>query len=106
VVRPQQANLLRASLGTSVQMAGGHAEYMLAYADATMLLPEGLSDEQAAPIFCAGFTVWSGLRLAQPQPGERLAVIALAVSGISRSNTPKLPGSLRSPSRAPQIRTE
>jgi alcohol dehydrogenase len=69
------------ALGTSVQMAGGHAEYMLAYADATMLLPETLSYEQAAPIFCAGFTVWSGLRLAQPQPGERLAVIGIGGLG-------------------------
>jgi D-arabinose 1-dehydrogenase-like Zn-dependent alcohol dehydrogenase len=35
---------------------------MLAFADATMLLPDGLSYEQAAPLFCAGYTVWSGLR--------------------------------------------
>ena len=39
---------------------GGHAEFMLAFADATMLIPDGLSYEQAAPIFCAGYTVWSG----------------------------------------------
>jgi len=58
------------SLGTSMQLPGGHAEYMLAYADATMLLPDGLSFEQAAPIFCAGYTVWSGFRWAAPQPGD------------------------------------
>jgi alcohol dehydrogenase len=51
-------------------LAGGHAEYMVAYADATMLLPDGLEYEQAAPLFCAGYTVWSGLRWAEPQPGE------------------------------------
>jgi alcohol dehydrogenase len=39
------------SFGTGVQMSGGHAEYMVAYADATMLLPEGLDYEQAAPAF-------------------------------------------------------
>jgi alcohol dehydrogenase len=32
-------------IGTGVGMSGGHAEYMLAYADATMLLPDGLSYE-------------------------------------------------------------
>jgi alcohol dehydrogenase len=69
------------ALGTSMQLAGGHAEYMLAYADATMLLPEGLSFEQAAPIFCAGYTVWSGLRWAAPQPGERVAVIGIGGLG-------------------------
>jgi alcohol dehydrogenase len=69
------------AVGTGVQMAGGHAEYLLAYADATMLLPDGLSYEQAAPIFCAGYTVWSGLRWAAPQPGERVAVVGIGGLG-------------------------
>ncbi|MFQ5961746.1 MAG: alcohol dehydrogenase catalytic domain-containing protein [Candidatus Methylomirabilales bacterium] len=68
-------------LGTSGQMHGGHAEFMLAYADATVLLPEGLSYEQAAPIFCAGYTVWSGLRWADPKPHERIAVVGIGGLG-------------------------
>ena len=68
-------------LSTSGQLAGGHAELMLAYADATMLLPEGLSYEQAAPIFCAGYTVWSGLRWADPKPAERIAVVGIGGLG-------------------------
>jgi alcohol dehydrogenase len=69
------------ALGTSMQLPGGHAEFMLASADATMLLPDGLSFEQAAPIFCAGYTVWSGLRWAVPQPGERVAVVGIGGLG-------------------------
>ena len=69
------------AVGTSVQAAGGHAEYMLAHADATMLLPDGLAWEQAAPVFCAGYTVWSGLRWAAPQPGERVAVVGIGGLG-------------------------
>ncbi len=68
-------------LSTGTELAGGHAEYMLAYADATMLLPEGLAYEQAAPVFCAGYTVWSGLRWADPQPGDRVAVVAVVGIG-------------------------
>lgn len=68
-------------IGTGVGMPGGHAEYMLAFADATMLLPGGLSYEQAAPIFCAGYTVWSGLRWAEPQPHERVAVVGIGGLG-------------------------
>ncbi|MGH8060327.1 MAG: alcohol dehydrogenase catalytic domain-containing protein, partial [Candidatus Entotheonellia bacterium] len=68
-------------VSTGAHMAGGHAEYMLAYADATMLLPAGLAWEQAAPIFCAGYTVWSGLRWAEPQPGERVAVVGVGGLG-------------------------
>lgn len=67
--------------GTSSQLNGGHAEFMLAYADATMLIPDGLSYEQAAPIFCAGYTVWSGLRLADPKPHERIAVLGIGGLG-------------------------
>jgi D-arabinose 1-dehydrogenase-like Zn-dependent alcohol dehydrogenase len=67
--------------GTGVQTPGSHAEYMVAYADSTMLLPENVSYEDAAPIFCAGYTVWSGLRYAKPQPHESIAVIGVGGLG-------------------------
>jgi alcohol dehydrogenase len=66
---------------TGMQMPGGHAEYMTAYANSTVLLPEGLSYEQAAPIFCAGYTVWSGLRIADPKPHETVAVVGVGGLG-------------------------
>jgi D-arabinose 1-dehydrogenase-like Zn-dependent alcohol dehydrogenase len=66
---------------TGVEIGGGHAEYMVCYADATMLLPDGLAYEQAAPIFCAGYTVWSGLRWADPKPHERVAVVGIGGLG-------------------------
>jgi D-arabinose 1-dehydrogenase-like Zn-dependent alcohol dehydrogenase len=68
-------------MGTGVQMPGSHAEYMIAFADATALLPDNLSYEQAAPIFCAGYTVWSGLRWADPKPAERVAVLGIGGLG-------------------------
>jgi dehydrogenase len=69
------------AIGTGVQTPGSHAEYMLAFADATALLPDNLSYEQAAPIFCAGYTVWSGLRWADPKPAERVAVLGIGGLG-------------------------
>jgi len=68
-------------IGTGVQIPGSHAEYMIAFADATALLPDTLSYEQAAPIFCAGYTVWSGLRWADPKPAERVAVLGIGGLG-------------------------
>jgi D-arabinose 1-dehydrogenase-like Zn-dependent alcohol dehydrogenase len=53
---------------------------MLAWASGCALLPDGVSFEEAAPIFCAGYTVMSGLRNASPKPGERVAV--LGVGGL------------------------
>ena len=69
------------AISTGIGLQGGHAEYMLAYADATMLIPDQLDYEQAAPIFCAGYTVWSGLRLADPKPHERIAVVGIGGLG-------------------------
>ncbi len=73
--------LCQNAINTGIGLQGSHAEYMLAYADATMLIPDALSYEQAAPIFCAGYTVWSGLRLADPKPHERVAVVGIGGLG-------------------------
>src|SRR5205807_3392906 len=67
--------------GTGGDAQGGHAEYMLMNADATYLIPDKVSDEQAAPVFCAGYTVYSGLRWADPQPHERVAVLGIGGLG-------------------------
>ena len=67
--------------GTGGDVQGGHAEYMLMNADATYLIPDKVSYEQAAPIFCAGYTVYSGLRWADPQPHERVAVLGIGGLG-------------------------
>jgi D-arabinose 1-dehydrogenase-like Zn-dependent alcohol dehydrogenase len=66
---------------TGIDAQGGHAEYMLMNADTTYLVPEKVSYEQAAPIFCAGYTVYSGLRWADPQPHERVAVLGIGGLG-------------------------
>jgi alcohol dehydrogenase len=70
-------NLVQAA----IDMPGGHAEYLLAFATATMLLPDGVSYEQAAPIMCAGYTVYSGLRSAEPQVRDRIAVLGIGGLG-------------------------
>lgn len=65
---------------TWMHVGGGNSELMLAWAAGCALLPDGVSYEEAAPIFCAGYTVMSGLRNASPAPGERVAV--LGVGGL------------------------
>src|SRR5262245_31082393 len=64
------------AISTGTQAQGGHAEFMPAYASATMLIPDSVSYEQAAPIFCAGYTVWSGLRWADFVAKGKVKVIA------------------------------
>jgi len=71
---------LCANSQTWMHIGGGNSELMLAWASGCALLPDGVSYEDAAPIFCAGYTVMSGLRNASPAPGERVAV--LGVGGL------------------------
>ncbi len=66
---------------TWAEVGGGHAELMLAWASGCTLLPEGLGWDEAAPVFCAGFTVVSGLRNGEPRPGERVAVLGIGGLG-------------------------
>ena len=66
---------------TGVEAQGGHAEHMPMNADATYLIPDKVPFEQAAPIFCAGYTVYSGLRWANPKPHEHVAVLGIGGLG-------------------------
>lgn len=66
---------------TGFASQGGHAEYIAISAEGTVLLPDGLAYTDAAPMMCAGYTTWSGLRDAAPQPGERIAVLGIGGLG-------------------------
>lgn len=63
-----------------MHLGGSNSELMLAWASGCALIPDGASFEAAAPIFCAGYTTMSGLRNADPKPGERVAI--LGVGGL------------------------
>src|SRR2546426_8403891 len=65
---------------------------MLMNSDATYLIPDEVSYEQAAPIFCAGYTVYSGLRAAHPKPHERVAVLGIGGLGDLRAAYRNAPG--------------
>ena len=50
------------------------------FRDAIYLIPDNVSYKQA-PIFCASCTVYGGLRWADPQPHERVAVLGIGGPG-------------------------
>ena len=66
---------------TWANLGGGHQEFMLAEETGCTLIPDAVSFEVAAPLFCAGFTVVSGYRNARPRPGDRVAVIGIGGLG-------------------------
>lgn len=57
---------------TGYTVDGGYAEYIVAPEDFIYGLPEGFSDEQAAPLLCAGIIGFRCLRLSGIKPGGRL----------------------------------
>jgi len=75
------AVLCAAPVSTGFTVQGGQAEYMVVAADQTVRIPDALSDEQAVPVLCAGYTSWSAIRAADPKPHERVAVAGIGALG-------------------------
>jgi propanol-preferring alcohol dehydrogenase len=65
---------------TGFHVDGGYAGYMLAMEKYVLPLPESLTDEQIAPLLCAGIVGYRSLRLSDVQPGERLGLVGFGAS--------------------------
>lgn len=59
---------------TGISYDGGYQEYMLAPAEALVAIPDGLSDNEAAPLLDAGVTTFNPLRHSGASPGDLIAV--------------------------------
>jgi D-arabinose 1-dehydrogenase-like Zn-dependent alcohol dehydrogenase len=53
---------------------GGYAEYMVSPAEAVAAMPDDLPAAEAAPLLCAGITVFNSLRNSGARPGDLVAV--------------------------------
>lgn len=58
---------------TGLSFDGGYAEYMVAPAEAVAALPDDLPADDAAPLLCAGVTVYNALRHAGARAGDVVA---------------------------------
>jgi D-arabinose 1-dehydrogenase-like Zn-dependent alcohol dehydrogenase len=66
---------------TGLHYDGGYAEYIVVPAEAAAAMPDGISDDEAAPLLCAGITVFNAMRNAGAGPGELVAVQGLGGLG-------------------------
>ncbi|MDP2710455.1 MAG: alcohol dehydrogenase catalytic domain-containing protein [Solirubrobacteraceae bacterium] len=66
--------LCRSSKITGLTEPGGYQERMLADPRFLVELPDELDPIEAAPLMCAGFTAFTGLRRGGMRPGDRVAV--------------------------------
>jgi propanol-preferring alcohol dehydrogenase len=66
---------------TGVTVDGGYAEFVKAPASHATRIPDELSSVDAAPLFCAGVTVYRALKHAKVRPGQRLAIFGVGGLG-------------------------
>lgn len=59
---------------TAIHFDGGYQEYMIVPAEAVAAMPDDLPADEAAPLLCAGITVFNALRNAGAHAGALVAV--------------------------------
>jgi D-arabinose 1-dehydrogenase-like Zn-dependent alcohol dehydrogenase len=59
---------------TGISFDGGYQEYMIAPAEAVAAIPEEIPAAEAAPLLCAGITVFNALRNSGARAGDLVAV--------------------------------
>jgi propanol-preferring alcohol dehydrogenase len=73
-------NLCEAAQFTGYQVDGGFAEYAIAPSRFAYPIPPIFSDEEAAPLLCAGIIGYRALRLSGIEPGQRLGLYGFGAS--------------------------
>jgi D-arabinose 1-dehydrogenase-like Zn-dependent alcohol dehydrogenase len=66
---------------TGISFDGGYAEYVVAPAEAVAAMPDDLKADEAAPLLCAGITVFNALRNSGARVGELVAVLGIGGLG-------------------------
>jgi propanol-preferring alcohol dehydrogenase len=72
--RRGQENLCPASVYTGWDFPGGYAEYLVVAEAFAHSLPTGFSDEELAPLLCAGIIGYRALQRAEVPPGGTLGI--------------------------------
>lgn len=73
-------NLCEKARFTGYQVDGGYAEYAVVPARFAYPIPPVFSDEEAAPLLCAGIIGYRALRLSGIKPGQRLGLYGFGAS--------------------------
>jgi D-arabinose 1-dehydrogenase-like Zn-dependent alcohol dehydrogenase len=66
---------------TAIHFDGGYAEYMIAPAEAVAAMPDDLPADEAAPLLCAGITVFNAMRNSSARAGQLVAILGIGGLG-------------------------
>jgi propanol-preferring alcohol dehydrogenase len=76
----ENENLCETARFTGYHVNGGYAEYIVVPEKFAYSIPEIFSDEEAAPLLCAGIIGYRALRLSEIKPGQRLGLYGFGAS--------------------------
>ena len=76
----ENENLCESARFTGYHVNGGYAEYMVVPEKFAYDIPGIFSDEEAAPLLCAGIIGYRALRLSEIKPGQRLGLYGFGAS--------------------------
>lgn len=79
--KEEAENLCSRQMITGASVDGGYAELMKAKASHALKVPENLRSEEAAPLFCAGVTVYHAIRKSGVRSGQRVAIFGIGGLG-------------------------
>jgi propanol-preferring alcohol dehydrogenase len=65
---------------TGYHVNGGYTEYIVIHEKFAYAIPSIFSDQEAAPLLCAGIIGYRALRLSEIKPGQRLGLIGFGAS--------------------------
>jgi alcohol dehydrogenase, propanol-preferring len=74
-------NLCNRQMITGATVDGGYAEFIKAKASHALRVPDVLSSDEAAPLFCAGVTVYHAIKSSGIKPRQRLVVFGVGGLG-------------------------
>lgn len=66
---------------TGISFDGGYEEYVVVPAEAVAAVPDGIAADEAAPLLCAGITVFNAMRNSGTRAGELVAIQGLGGLG-------------------------
>ncbi|MBE8471994.1 zinc-dependent alcohol dehydrogenase [Streptomyces justiciae] len=73
--------LCESQVNSGYSVDGCYAEYAVADAGAVVVVPDGVTSFDAAPLTCAGVTTYKAIKVARVTPAERVAVFGIGGLG-------------------------
>ena len=85
-------NLCESSQILGETLKGGYAEYVTVTEDFAVKVPESMTPQYAAPLFCAGITAYKAVKAAEPKKGKKVGIFGIGGVGHMAIQFAKIEG--------------